>query len=100
MATRDTRPIRRTAAGDLSGALWRFGKETSTGVAACSIAGERADGIISGGFPKAPTIAGDPVDLDVERLMKVEAGCSRRCLGSAEKRRERSRSCVFGGLNV
>src|SRR5262249_27631589 len=34
------------------------------------------------------------------RLMKEAAGCARRCRGSAEKRRERSRSYVFGGLNA
>lgn len=74
MAFRDTQPIRRQAGGDLTGKLWRFGKETSTGVVACSVAGERADGIISGGFPNLPTTAGDGLDLDVERLMKVVAG--------------------------
>jgi hypothetical protein len=76
MATRDTRPIRRLAGGDLTGKLWRFGKETSTGVLACSVAGERADGIISGGYPTLPTAAGDDLDLDIERLMKVEAGAA------------------------
>lgn len=75
MATRDTRPIRRLSGGDLTGRLWRFGKETPAGVVACNVAGERADGIISGGFPKAlPATAGEPIDLDIERLMKVEAG--------------------------
>jgi len=76
MALRDTRPIRRLAAGDLTGKLWRFGKETSTGISACSVAGERADGIIAGGFPTLPTAAGDDLDLDVERLMKAEAGAA------------------------
>jgi hypothetical protein len=75
MATRDTRPIRRHSGGDLTGRLWRFGKETPAGVVACNIAGERADGIIAGGFPKAlPTTAGEPIDFDIERLMKAEAG--------------------------
>jgi hypothetical protein len=75
MATRDTRPIRRISGGDLTGRLWRFGKETPVGVVACNVAGERADGIISGGFPKAlPTTAGEPIDFDIERLMKIEAG--------------------------
>src|SRR5215831_20511041 len=31
------------------------------------------------------------------RLMKTAAGCARRCRGSAENRRWRSRSYVFGG---
>ena len=74
MALRDTKPIRRVAGGDLTGRLWRFGKETATGVVPCNVAGERADGIISGGFPRLPTVAGDAIDFDVERLMKVEAG--------------------------
>jgi hypothetical protein len=59
----------------LTGRLWRFGKETPAGVVACNVAGERADGIIAGGFPKAlPTTAGEPIDFDIERLMKIEAG--------------------------
>jgi hypothetical protein len=75
MATRDTRPIRRLSGGDLTGRLWRFGKETPAGVVACNVAGERSDGVVSGGFPKAlPTTAGEPIDFDIERLMKVEAG--------------------------
>lgn len=75
MATRDTKPIRRISGGDLTGRLWRFGKETPTGIVACNIAGERADGIIAGGFPLAlPTTAGEPIDFDIDRLMKLEAG--------------------------
>src|ERR1700679_2110013 len=34
------------------------------------------------------------------RRMKDEAGCPRRCLGSAENNRERSRSYVFGALKA
>src|SRR5213595_1519681 len=44
------------------------------GVVACTVAGERADGIIGSGFPKPPKVAGDAVDVYVERLIKVEAG--------------------------
>jgi hypothetical protein len=76
MAQRDTTPISRISGGDLTGRLWRFGKETSTGVVACNVAGERADGIIAGGGgnPTMPTTAGKPIDMDIERLMKLEAG--------------------------
>lgn len=70
----DNEPIRRLAAADLSARLWRFGKETSTGIAACSVAGERADGVIAGGFPSTPNAAGKPVDMQIERLIKVESG--------------------------
>jgi hypothetical protein len=75
MAIRETKPIRRVAGGDLTGRLWRFAKETATGIVACNVSGERADGIISGSFPRAlPTAAGEAVDLDVDRLMKLETG--------------------------
>ncbi len=74
MAQRDSSPIRRISGGDLTGKLWRFGKETSTGVVACSVAGERADCVISGGYPTLPSVAGAGIDVDIERLTKVEAG--------------------------
>ena len=74
MAQIDSSPIQRVAGGDLSARAWRFGKETSAGVVACTVAGERADGIIGSGFPKPPKVAGDAVDVYVERLIKVEAG--------------------------
>lgn len=76
MAIQDNSPIRRLSGADLTGKLWRFGKETSTGVVACSVAGERADGIIAGGYPTLPTAAGLGFDMAVERLMKVEAGAA------------------------
>lgn len=76
MSTTDNQAIRRIAAGDLSARLWRFGKETSTGVAACTVAGERSDGIIGCGFPRMPTVAGQPVDLHIDRLMKIESGAA------------------------
>lgn len=73
MATIDSNPVSLIAAADLSTKIWRFGKHTSTGINVCSVAGERADGIIGGHYKKTPA-AGDALDLYVDRIMKVESG--------------------------
>lgn len=74
-ATLDSSPVNLTAAADLSAKLFRFGKLTSTGVNVCTVAGEKADGIIGAHQKKTP-VAGDAVDFYVERLMLVEAGAA------------------------
>ncbi|MDQ1446813.1 MAG: hypothetical protein QOI20_3277 [Acidimicrobiaceae bacterium] len=69
-------PVNADASGDLTAKIWRFGKYTATGVAACSVLGERADGIIGGHFVKAPT-AGDAVDFYTDlRPCKVQVGAA------------------------
>lgn len=69
MAKIDSTPVTRIAAADLSAKQWCFGKETSTGVNVCSVAGERAMGVIGN-----PAKVGEGVDLYVDRLSKVLAG--------------------------
>lgn len=69
----DSEPVSLPAAADLSTKLFRFGKFTATGVNVCSVAGERADGIIGAHYKKTPA-AGDAVDFYLERVMLVEAG--------------------------
>lgn len=76
MAKLDSYPVTAVASGDLSAKTWCFGKMTSTGIAACSSAGERADGVIGEGYPKAPTAAGQALDFYVERVVKVRTGAS------------------------
>lgn len=75
MALPDNTPINMTAGADLSAKKFRFGKLSAGLVVACSVSGERADGIIGGGFPTA-NASGAGVDLQIERIMKVECGGS------------------------
>lgn len=69
MAKIDSTPVTRIAAADLSAKQWCFGKETSTGVNVCSVAGERAMGVIGN-----PAKIGEGVDLYLDRLAKVLTG--------------------------
>lgn len=68
----ESTPVSLPAAADLSAKLFRFGKFTATGVNVCSVAGERADGIIGAHYKKTPA-AGDAVDFYLDRIMLVEA---------------------------
>lgn len=68
----ESTPVSLPAAADLSTKLFRFGKFTATGVNVCSVAGERADGIIGAHYKKTPA-AGDAIDFYIERVMLVEA---------------------------
>lgn len=70
MALIDSTPADFTAAADLSAKLNRFGKHTSTGINVCSVAGERADGVIG----SKPKNLGEGVDLFIQRVLPVEAG--------------------------
>lgn len=72
----DATPVSLTAAADLTTKIFRFGKFTSTGVNVCTVAGERADGIIGGHQKKTGVVAGDAVDLYIDRLPCVEAGAA------------------------
>jgi hypothetical protein len=72
MAKIQSTPISLPAAADLTTKIFRFGKFTSTGVNVCSVAGERADGIIGGMYKKTPAL-GDAADLYIDRVMLVEA---------------------------
>lgn len=71
----DSTPVSLPAAADLSTKLFRFGKIVSGQVAVCSVAGERADGII-GSHQMLNPAAGDAVDFYIERIMLVEAGAA------------------------
>lgn len=75
MATIDSDPIQATAGADLSARKWRFGKISAGLIVACSVAGERSDGVIGCGFPTA-NASGTGVDFYIERVAKVEAGGS------------------------
>lgn len=72
MATIDSPPVSLIAGADLSAKLYRFGKMSSSDVVACSVAGERADGVI-GSIPNA---AGKAVALYCDRIIAVEYGGS------------------------
>lgn len=72
MALIDSTPLTRIAAGDLTGSMLLFGKETATGFTVCDTLGERTDGVI-GNEPKA---AGHPVEVYRERQFKVIAGAT------------------------
>src|SRR5438128_2809532 len=67
----DSEPVSLPAAADLTTKLFRFGKIVAGQVAVCSVAGERADGIIGAHYKKTP-VAGDAVDLYIERMPMVE----------------------------
>lgn len=69
----DSTPVSLPAAADLTTKLFRFGKMTATGINVCTVAGERADGIIGAHYKKTPA-AGDHIDFYIERLPLVEAG--------------------------
>lgn len=73
MATIDSDPIQATAGADLSARKFRFGKISAGLIVACSVAGERADGVIGSGFPTA-SASGAGVDFYIERVAKIEAG--------------------------
>lgn len=75
LAKLDSNPVSLIAAADLSAKLFRFGKFTSTGINVCTVAGEKADGIIGSCFKKTPA-AGDSFDLYIERVMLIEAGAA------------------------
>lgn len=68
--TIDSSPVSLIAGADLSAKLYRFGKMSSSDVVACSVAGERADGVIG----SKPTASGQAVALYCERVMAVEYG--------------------------
>lgn len=70
MAAIDYSPVGLIAGADLSAKLYRFGKMSSSNVVACSVAGERADGVIV----SAPAASGRAVDLAVDRVIPVEYG--------------------------
>jgi hypothetical protein len=70
-----TIPVGLPAAADLSAKLFRFGKFTSSGINVCSVAGERAGGVIGAHYKRTPA-AGDAVDLYIDRLPIVEAGAA------------------------
>ena len=69
----DSSPVSLPAAADLTTKLFRFGKMTATGINVCTVAGERATGIIGAHYKKTP-VAGDAVDFYLERVMLIEAG--------------------------
>lgn len=75
MAIIDSNPIQATAGADLSAKKFRFGKFSAGLVVACSVVGERSDGIIGCGFPSA-NASGAGVDLYIDRIPKVECGGS------------------------
>lgn len=70
MATIDSSPVSMIAGADLSARRYRFGKMSSSDVVACSVAGERADGVIDG----IPNAAGKPLDFRIDRIMPIEYG--------------------------
>jgi len=67
----ESTPVSLPAAADLTTKLFRFGKFTATGVNVCSVAGERADGIIGAHYKKTP-VAGDAIDFYIDRIMLIE----------------------------
>lgn len=71
----DSTPVNLPAAADLSAKTWRFGKFTSSGVNVCTVAGEKAGGIIGCHYKKTPA-AGDAIDFYIERIPLVEAGAA------------------------
>lgn len=70
MSLFDSVPCSLVAAADLSASQWCFGKATSTGIAVCNTAGERADCVIG----NEPNAAGQAVDGFLERIFKVKVG--------------------------
>jgi len=71
----ETKPVALPAAADLSTKLWCFGKMTSTGINVCTVAGERALGVIGAHYKKTP-VAGDAVDFYIERMPLIRAGAA------------------------
>lgn len=65
-------PDTATAAADLTGKQWHFGKVTATGVAVCSVLGERAHGVIG----SEPNAAGGALDFFAEVGMRVKVSAS------------------------
>lgn len=75
MAKIDSTPISLPAAGDLSAKKFFFGKHTANGIDACSVLGERADGVI-GAHQVAAPVAGDAVDFYVDRRVLVQSSAA------------------------
>lgn len=71
----DSQPVSLPAAGDLTASLFHFGKIVAGQIAACTVQGERADGIIGTFFTHVP-VAGDAVDFYVNRMPLIEAGAA------------------------
>lgn len=75
MSKIDSVPLSLPAAADLSAKKFFFGKHTATGIDACSVLGERADGVI-GAHQKNTPVAGDAVDFYVDRQVLVQSSAA------------------------
>ncbi|MBA3421656.1 MAG: DUF2190 family protein [Thermoleophilaceae bacterium] len=75
MSKIDSTPVSLLSAADLSAKKFFFGKLTATGVDACSVLGERADGVI-GAYQKALPAAGDAVDFYLDRIVLVQSSAA------------------------
>lgn len=76
MAKIDSTPISLPAAGDLSAKKFFFGKHTANGIDACSVLGERADGVIGAHQKQSGIVAGDAVDFYVDRRVLVQSSAA------------------------
>lgn len=75
----DSKPLSLPFSGDLSASLFRFGKLSATGIAACSVQGEKSDGVIGAMYTAktidaSNTVAGNAGDFYTSRMPIVEAG--------------------------
>ena len=75
MSKIDSTPLSLPAAGDLTLKKFFFGKWTANGIDACSVLGERADGVI-GAHQKAVPVAGDFVDFYMDRVVLVQSSAA------------------------
>lgn len=71
-ATLNSTPITLPAAADYTLTPMRFGKIVAGQAAICTVAGERADGVL-GAHQKKNPVAGDAIDFYFDRLMLIEA---------------------------
>lgn len=76
MAKIDSVPVSLPAAGDLTAKKFFFGKHTATGIDACSVLGERADGVIGAHQKQAGIVAGDGVDFYVDKRVIVQSSAA------------------------
>lgn len=75
MSKIESNPISMKTAADLSTRLFCFGKVGAGGVALCTVAGERADGVI-GAYQKKTPASGDYIDFYNDRIVLVQSSAA------------------------
>lgn len=75
MSKIDSTPVSMKSGADLSAKQYFFGKYAAGGIVACSVLGERADGVIGAPQKKTPAV-GDYYDFYQDRIVLVQSSAA------------------------